>query len=404
MIRPKIPNNEKQRLRALNELRIVDTLPEREYDELTELAAGIAGTEISLVSLITEDRQWFKSRYGLDAEETSRDIAFCAHAINEPDHFFEIENAKVDERFTDNPLVTDAPKIRYYGGVPLKDESGMPLGTLCVIDSKPKKLTDHQIKLLQNLGRQVISLFKLRKKNIELEKELERKSFLYKILSHDLKGPIGSYSTLLKMLSDSISENADIGDKEKKYYCDIIDSITKSSDQSYELILSILEWSTNVGKSLSVDKETVMLSNVVSAAQDIQSQLAERKAIKIVRTCAKDYKISTDINLLGTIVRNLIGNAIKFTPEGGKIIIDCTPVGNSLKLTVNDSGIGLTDERLQYVKNLDNYEISRGTSQEIGYGLGLKVCTDISQTLGTQLEIESEPGKGTSASIYLEQA
>ena len=128
---------ESLRLHELIKLEVLDTEDEAALDEITRMASMFCGVEISLISLVDEERQWFKSKIGIDAQETSRDIAFCSHAILQDD-VFEISNALEDERFFDNPLVTGDPNIRFYAGAPLVTTSGFPIGTLCVIDSKKK--------------------------------------------------------------------------------------------------------------------------------------------------------------------------------------------------------------------------------------------------------------------------
>ncbi|WP_372768677.1 sensor domain-containing diguanylate cyclase [Pseudoalteromonas sp.] len=151
MIKPELPENEAERLHALRTLEILDTSHEERFDRVTRMAKRMFGVEISLVSLVDEQRQWFKSKQGLDASETPREISFCGHAINQ-DGLFIIPNAIEDERFYDNPLVTDAPNIRFYAGYPLKLRQGINLGTLCLIDSKPKHLDEDDKQLLQDLG------------------------------------------------------------------------------------------------------------------------------------------------------------------------------------------------------------------------------------------------------------
>ena len=137
---PEIPVNEQERQNTLNELNILDTLEEQSYDDLTLLAAKICNSPISLVSLIDKDRQWFKSHYGLEARETPREYAFCAHAIHH-DELFYIPESEKDERFSDNPLVTNEPYVKFYAGIPLKVKNHN-VGTLCVIDNQPKELTE----------------------------------------------------------------------------------------------------------------------------------------------------------------------------------------------------------------------------------------------------------------------
>lgn len=161
--------NEPARLRALRDYNLLDTPPEEVYDDITQLASEICRTPISLISLVDEDRQWFKSKQRLDADETSRAHSFCAHAILEPDAIFIVPDARIDERFLDNPLTTAYPNAVFYAGVPLINPEGYPLGSLCVIDNRPRTLTDNQLLSLRALAKLVAAHFELRKTKTELE-------------------------------------------------------------------------------------------------------------------------------------------------------------------------------------------------------------------------------------------
>lgn len=168
MINPPTPINEQERLEALYEYDVLDTLPEQDFDYLTAIASQICDTPISLITLIDASRQWFKSNHGIDVRETDRSYSFCAHAINTPNKIMVVPDARFDERFTDNPFVTNEPRVVFYAGVPLVTDAGYALGTLCIIDNKPRMLNEKQYEALRALSNQVVRLLDLRKKNKEL--------------------------------------------------------------------------------------------------------------------------------------------------------------------------------------------------------------------------------------------
>lgn len=152
MKKPQIPENEKERLATLRAMRILDSSPEERYDRITSMAQRLFDVRIALVSLVDENRQWFKSKQGLDASETPRDISFCGHAILKDETFIVSDTFK-DERFADNPLVTQQPKIRFYAGVPLSAPNHLVMGTLCLIDDQPRELTPIELDFLKDLAK-----------------------------------------------------------------------------------------------------------------------------------------------------------------------------------------------------------------------------------------------------------
>ncbi|MCX6927220.1 MAG: GAF domain-containing protein [Verrucomicrobia bacterium] len=176
-----IPDNEAQRLAALREYHILDTKAEQAYDDVTTLAAYLCHVPIAVISLVDESRQWFKSRLGLNEQETPRDVAFCAHAILQTEPLV-VRDALRDARFADSDLVTRTPHIRFYAGFPLSSPEGLALGTLCAIDRKPRRLSAEQMKAMRALARQVMALMELRRVSARMAESLENVKTLHGLL------------------------------------------------------------------------------------------------------------------------------------------------------------------------------------------------------------------------------
>lgn len=180
------PDNEIKRLEALKRYGLLDTPSEDSYDDFVNLASFICEAPIALISLLDEQRQWFKARVGLNVSETPREQAFCSHTI-QSHHTMVVEDAMADERFSENPLVCSAPNIRFYAGVPLTDADGYALGTLCVIDRRPRHLEPQQQQALEALARQLVTLCQYRRASADLAGALEDVKTLRSLL------PICSY-------------------------------------------------------------------------------------------------------------------------------------------------------------------------------------------------------------------
>lgn len=172
-----LPDNEAERLAVLREYQILDTAPDREFDLITALASRICGTPIALISLVDERRQWFKSNVGLKVSEMNRNVAFCGYAILQRE-VLHVSDARTDVRFVDNPLVTGDPYIRFYAGAPLVTEKGLALGTVCVLDQKPRTLTEEQQESLTLISQLAMSLLDFRKKLREISKVASEREWL----------------------------------------------------------------------------------------------------------------------------------------------------------------------------------------------------------------------------------
>lgn len=176
MIIAPLPHNESQRLERLRAFGVLDSLPQKAFDDITALASAICATPIALISLVDENRQWFKSKKGLEVSETSRDVAFCSHAINDPDRVMVVENAKEDPRFAGNPLVLENPAIHFYAGAPIITDDGLALGTVCVIDRVAHELSETQREALKSLANLVVTLLKNEQDHTRLHTMLSREA------------------------------------------------------------------------------------------------------------------------------------------------------------------------------------------------------------------------------------
>lgn len=360
--------NETARLRELERLEILDTVDEASFDELTQLASIICGTHISLISLIDHDRQWFKSRVGLGAHETHRDIAFCSHAILQ-ENVFEVCDTQLDERFADNPLVTGEPNIRFYAGAPLVTSSGLPIGTLCVIDPAPKHLTDDQTFALKTLAKQVISQLEMRLHNRHLARMQKQQEHIFATISHDLRSPFNGILGLSRILN----QKAESVTPERVQA--LSSSILESGIKVYQLLDELLQWSLNRLDAVSVHLEKMPLEQVIIETVEFMQEGLKFKQLTIDQHVEPDIFINADKSLIKTVIRNLIANAIKYSPEMGQIMIRTKVIDDSIQIAISDQGSGVSPDKADRLFHTPT-DSELGTIDEKGFGIGLSICHD----------------------------
>ncbi len=392
MISAAIPSNEKERLDALRRYEILDTDAEIDLEEIVQLASAIYQTPISLVSLIDENRQWFKARLGLDVPETNRDVAFCSHVLLEEDMMV-VENALEDKRFFDNPLVTSDPNIRFYAGAPLITSDGFKLGTLCIIDKQPHKLTEQQKFALKTLSKQVIKHFELSLQNKKLAQLNELQNRLLSILSHDMRNPLVGIDGLLTMMTE--------GDISKEDFQDIIVDASGQVKMVLTLLNDMMDWAKGAGHT-QLNKITFNLNHTAKKCLSVVNPMAENKNLTLVNHIPDDFSINADEAMVQFILRNLLTNAIKFTATGS---IEITAVSNPYdwEITVTDTGIGMTGEHISKLLNTENRYTTQGTQKEKGTGLGLLLSNEFIVKHQGNLTITSNPGQGSAFSFTLKK-
>jgi len=400
LIQPEEHKREKERIRELESYSILDTLPEEDYDNLTAIAAVICGTKISLVSLLDNSRQWFKSHHGLSATETPKEFAFCAHAINDPENFFSVQDARKDERFHDNPLVTGEPFVTFYAGVPLLSENGLPIGTICVIDQKPQVLNKNQIISLKALSNQVMKLMELRRNKIELEKVIGRLEQKNRELddfalaaAHDIKSPLRNISSLTDLLLKV--HHSEI-DKDGQKMLELIGS---SSEKLKNLVNGLLDYS----RSEEILKNKKSIIDLTALVDDVGSLFMVDNSCTIDLSSKIDT-IEVNRTAIEQILINLIANAIKYNDKSvTNIEVGVSDDETHYNLYVEDNGPGIALKNQE--KIFGKFEVASAQDKfgQTGNGIGLATVKRIVEGLGGSIQIDSKIGKGTKFLFQLEK-
>ncbi len=398
MIAPGFPENEKERLEAVKSYELLDTLPEKDYDNITSLIAEICDTPISLVTLLDKERNFLKSHLGVPFNESPRDISFCGHAILDDKDIFVIEDARKDDRFKNNPLVKEHNAI-FYAGVPLINEDNYPLGTLCVYDTKPRKLDDHQIKAMIKLGNQVVNLFELHKKNnglILAQEHLEERNKQLKdfagIVSHDLKSPLANITSLVYLLKE---EYGSVFNDEGNQY---VEYIKESSDALRNYIDGMLNYYKS-DTILQQSKEEVKLQDIYNQIDTIMFiDTAEFKYQKL------DASIFINKTAIIQIFMNLIGNALKYNhSEVPYVETTFSEDASFYYFAVKDNGIGIEKERQETIFNLFNKGSDKDRNGNTGSGIGLAIVKKLINKLGGEIILKSTIGKGSIFSFTIKK-
>lgn len=401
MIKPEIPVFELDRLKALREYQILDTIPEKDFDDITKLASAICEVPISVISMVDENRQWFKSTQGnVGATETPRDIAFCAHAILNPSDVMVVPDSSKDERFFDNPLVTSGPNVVFYAGVPLVNDDGLPVGVLCAIDNKPKEITPVQLEALRALGNQVVGQMELRKKIRELESsrdELKKANealdkFAY-VVSHDLKAPLNAIMSLTSEFQDDYRDKLDDVGKE------MIGFICDRSKYLIKFIHGVLDYSKAPDVALN-KRETFCVNTFVG---ELMGVLSLPKTFKLIID-VKETEIETSKTALQQVLINLCCNAVKYnTKENGELIIRFRETSEYYEFSVTDNGPGIAKENHKKIFELFTTLGTADRFDEQGTGIGLSTVKILVEKLGGAIEVDSEPGEGSTFTFTLKK-
>ncbi len=364
--------SEAHRVAALRSYEILDTPREEEFDEVVRVVSAICGTPISVINLIDENRQWFKAEVGLGVRETPLPASICAHAILQPG-LFEVPDTLNDKRFSDNPLVVGDPRLRFYAGALLETKEGLPLGTICVLDYKPRELDENQKALLRLMAHQIMKMFELRRVIVEenaarkrAELLVEENITLARETDHRVMNSLQLVSSVLGLQSRNVPDAAskeEIGAAQRR-----VSAIATVHRQLH----------------LAGSLEHVALKEFLNGLCESLKTLAPA-AVTDITVDADELSVRSDLaSSIGLIVAELLANSFKyaFKEKTGTIALSFKNLPRGWELSVTDQGVGLPE----------GFEIAQSQ------GVGMKVVSALARRLDAQLTFSSSPS-GTTFSV-----
>jgi signal transduction histidine kinase len=394
-----IPENETDRINRLKLYRILDTPPEEAFDRVTRIVAETIGVPIALISLIDGERQWFKSKHGLDATCAPREAGFCAHTIL-TDGLLEIEDARLDPRFSGNPMVVNDPSIRFYAGAPLRAPGGVNIGTLCALDRKPRKLTDKQRQLLSDLADIVIDELELRaalrRAMSEVAAEIKKRAIeneFISLVTHELRTPLTSIRGSLALLDGMAIKGI------PKQAADMIAIANRNVGTLLRLVNDLLDFQKFEAGKMNIDFDVVDSRKLLRDTCENMNGFAGEKGVRIRVKSEAKATIVGDGARLSQALTNLISNAIRFSPENGEVVVESGIRGENLRILVKDKGPGIPEAFQDQV--FRKFSQAPGQNNVKGTGLGLAISKAIIEAHRGAIGFDTALGRGTTFHVEI---
>jgi signal transduction histidine kinase len=401
LVSPPIPENEQQRLQNLESYDILERELEEEYDDIAQLAAEMCDAQIALVNFIDESKQWSKASFGMERGELERCNTVCQYTITTEKEFV-VEDLAADDRFKDFWYVKDKPRLRFYAGVPLISSEGYNLGALCVLDTKPRKITEKQINHLKTLSDNIIDRIELRKKNRSLQNLTNDYRELIKLVSHDIRSPLHG----IIGLSNLIVDDKHLPEAQRTK---MLKAIEQSAQQLLLYTNEILEASLDSPDLFDLQLQEIEVADLTSQIIDTYEPYAQIKNISLDNKNhlgIKKYPLDED--KFRQILGNLISNAVKFTKPNGHIEVSTLPAqehhyfdkDKGFVLMVKDNGIGIPETQKKELFNSNRSHRRKGTAGEKSTGVGLPLIKRFVEAHNGDINVESTEGEGTRISVF----
>jgi len=400
------PADEAARLRALQRYDVLDSDPDLRFDRVTALTKRLMGTHTALISLVDADRQFFLSRQGLEARETPRQMAFCAHAIL-ADDILEVPDAAQDPRFSGNPLVVGPPYIRYYVGKPLRTPDGYRIGTLCAIDAVPHDPIDvDRRQILAELSEMAMDLIETRVWALEADSErllLRRAAALKEdylaAMAHELRTPVNALAGFGELLQ--ISGASDILSESQSGY---LNSLVEAAEYMRLLVNETLEAHTPAASVAGLPPDAALLAPILKAVARMIAPLARKQGVTLTVDCGEDIIVWAEPLRLRKVFINLLSNAVKYNEHEGSVAVRVVAADpDCVAILVQDTGKGIPDEDIPRLFSAFHRGAATAHSVE-GTGLGLHITDRLVRMMGGRMSVESTLGQGTTFTVILGRA
>jgi signal transduction histidine kinase len=390
--------NEIDRVNVLTDYGLMDSGKDPDFDAIAEIASGICGIPIALITFIDESRQYFKSHIGTDFTENLRESSFCTYAIDSTEEIMIVEDARKDSRFANNPLVTGPTKVVFYAGVPLVNEQGYALGTICVLDQKTHTLSSAQIQALKSLAEQIVDKIELKRKVTSLElanEELLNANVLIQkfasMAAHDIKNPLSSILLTTELLRKSALTN---NDARALRLTEVNISSTKSL---ISLVEEMLEYS-RAPELLFARKQKI---NVASLFERIKTLtvIPDNFVINFQSIPAEIY---FSLIAIEQILLNLLSNAIRYNEkQQGIVQVELSEDSAYYVLSVTDNGNGIAEENFEKIFETNFTLHSNDQFGAKSNGIGLSTVKNLVTTLKGTITVESVLSRGSTFLVQL---
>lgn len=368
-----------------------------EYDEslhrVVELVASAFDVPIALVSIVDGDKQWFLARKGLDVESTPRDISFCGHAVA-ADELLVVEDATLDARFADNPLVTGAPEVRFYAGVPIRARDGLAIGTLCSIDTKPRKLSAEQIGLLRELANVVEGHLQIRHSLLQVNRQAPSTLTMVPLAVQEMRTQL----TKILAATELLSEEGGLSERALRF----IETISRSGRRINRMTLDLLDLSLLDAGSFGIRKREVELPRLAESLRGEFEAPLDALDITFVLTCSQTCgNVYADLQLLRRVLVNLIEQATDNSARGGEIHLSMERTSTKYRIEVRDEGPCLVTAKLEsaFSSALSDEDIRTSSSA----ALSLAFCRAVVEAHGGTISVANCTPRGKRYIIELAQ-